>query len=223
MPSGVPYMSGMSASITIEDGGELPSKIPIFPLKGVLLLPGGQLPLHIFEDRYKAMVNDALQSARIIGIIQSKDERGDLYNIGCAGRIQAFEETNDGRFYLTLGGVSRFRVEQELLPDNGYRRVEADYSEYACDQNRSDCLDLDRDRLNMLLGDYFSKQEMSCDWDAVMQASDQKLITCLSMICPFDPGEKQALLEAEGCHNRAEIFMTMLEMAVKNCHGSACH
>ena len=213
----------MSERRSTEEEGALPSEIPIFPLRGVLLLPGGQLPLHIFEDRYKAMVNDALQSNRVIGIIQSKSDQGDIYDIGCAGRIQAFEETNDGRYYLTLGGVSRFRVDDELPPQNGYRRAHADYNDFAKDQSRADCLDIDRDRLNTLLGDYFSQQEMSCDWDAVMQASDQKLITCLSMICPFDPGEKQALLEADCCHTRAEIFMTMLEMAVKNCHGSGCH
>ena len=213
----------MTDTATSDIRDPLPAVLPLFPLKGVLLLPGGQLPLHIFEDRYKSMINDALQGDRMIGMIQYRDDNGGLYDIGCAGKIQAFEETDDGRFYVTLGGVSRFRGSEGLPLEKGYRRAKADWASYMRDTNLANCLDLDRNRLNALLGDYFSQQEMSCDWNAVTQASDQKLITCLSMICPFDAGEKQALLEADSCHTRAEIFMTMLEMAVKNCHGSGCH
>lgn len=214
------------------DINALPGEIPVFPLSGVLLLPGGQLPLNIFEDRYIAMVEDSLKDSRLIGMIQPRDADTEsvgndhpLFDIGCAGRLTAFEETDDGRYLITLTGVCRFKTETELPAQNGYRRVNANWQSYESDLKRESCLDLDRDRLKELLGDYFSLHEISCDWDAIDDAPDQKLITCLSMVCPFDASEKQALLEADCCRGRADMFMTMLEMAVQGKHecGSGCH
>ncbi len=211
----------------------LPTALPVFPLNGVLLLPGGQLPLNIFEPRYIAMVEDALKSDRLIGMIQPRqgndafDAEDDtpLFDIGCAGRVTAFEETDDGRYLITLTGLCRFKVVQELpVSAGGYRAVETDWRDFSADMSQAACLDLDREKLNTLLQSYFDIQGISCDWDAVDNAPDQKLITCLSMICPFDASEKQALLEAGCCRRRAEMFMTMLEMAVcaqsgaKKCH-----
>ena len=209
------------------DIGDLPGEIPLFPLGGVLLLPGGQLPLNIFEERYIAMIDDALSGTRLIGMLQpkSEDESQELFNIGCAGKITSFEEQDDGRYIITLTGICRFELSEELALKNGYRRAQINWNKYQSDLNRKQCLDLDRQRLKDLLQNYFSMQEISCDWDAIDGASDQKLITCLSMICPFDAGEKQALLEAECCNTRADMFLAMLEMAINNGHALSgeCH
>lgn len=210
----------------------LPEALPLFPLNGVLLLPRGELPLHVFEPRYTAMVDDALRGDRVIGIIQPKQTHGEtvpdsapLFAVGCAGRITSFSEAGDGRYYVTLTGLSRFSMRNELPPHNGYRRAAADWGPYARDRDPADHLDLDRVRLRALLESYFQQHGIACDWDYIDGASDEKLITCLSMICPFDAAEKQALLEAVCCNTRAAQFMTMLEMAVKagGCCGGHCH
>ena len=205
---------------------DLPAEIPVFQLSGVLLLPHGQLPLNIFEPRYLRMVEDALSGSRIIGIIQPRgtadhpNDHPTLFETGCAGRIVNFSETNDGRYLVTLKGLARFRVENELVPGNsGYRRVRADWAGFDRDLDPVDCLNLDRARLRGLLETYFDIHGLSCDWAAVENAPDNKLITCLSMICPLDAGEKQALLEAGCCKTRADLFMTILDMAVRQIHG----
>ncbi|WP_435640560.1 LON peptidase substrate-binding domain-containing protein [Micavibrio aeruginosavorus] len=209
---------------------DLPAEIPVFPLSGVLLLPHGQLPLNIFEPRYLSMVEDALKSHRIIGMIQPRgadNAHPALFETGCAGRIVNFSETNDGRYLVTLRGVARFRVRSELDQGrNGYRRVRADWADFSSDLETVSCLNLDRPRLRGLLESYFELHGLSCDWNAVESATDNKLITCLSMICPLDAGEKQALLEAACCKARADLFMTILDMAVRQSgalHTSCCH
>ena len=190
---------------------DLPGEIPIFPLNGVLLLPRGQLPLNIFEPRYVAMVDAAMSSNRLIGMVQTKDD-GSLYKTGCAGRITSYNETPDGRYEIVLTGVCRFRFEKELSQESGFRRVQSDWTSFENDLHKMDCLDIDRGKLRKLLKNYFEKQGLTCSWDAVDQASDEKLMTTLAMICPFDGKEKQALLEAACCKERAKLFMTMLEM-----------
>ncbi len=200
------------------DFNDLPEILPVFPLRGALLLPSGRLPLNIFEPRYLAMVERAMATNRLIGMVQPRDD-GDppaLYETGCAGKIIEFSETPDGRYLITLAGIARFRISKELGQDNGYRRVSAIWNGFEEDLTQSGCLGLDRKALNGLLGQYFEMQGMSCDWDAVETATDGRLITCLSMVCPFDPAEKQALLEADCCKTRAGMFMTMLEMALKS-------
>jgi len=197
---------------------EIPAVLPVFPLNGVLLLPRGNLPLNIFEPRYKAMVEDALAGARMIGIIQPRTEAAaDLYKTGCVGRITSFEETDDGRYLITLTGLCRFDVAEELGPVKNYRRVKPDAIAYTHDFDVKDCLGLDREDLKKMLRPYFDAQGLSCDLKAVDEVTDDKLITCLSMVCPLDAGEKQALLEAPDCHTRAKMFMTMIKMAL---HGS---
>lgn len=201
-----------SAAITLDD---LPESLPIFPLGGVLLLPRGRLPLNIFEPRYLAMVEDAMAGKRIIGMIQPRDEKtADVFKTGCAGKITEFSETDDGRYLITLTGVCRFDVDEELPQSRGYRRVRPRWSKYEKDLAEPGCPGLNKDRLTALLRKYFNQQDMTCDWGAVEGAPDDKLITCLAMICPFDPSEKQALLEAQCGKTRADMFMTMLEMAV---------
>jgi Lon protease-like protein len=193
---------------------DLPQEIPVFPLAGVLLLPRGQLPLNIFEPRYIAMVNEAIKSHRLIGMIQPKED-GALYNIGCAGRICSYHETPDDRYEIVLTGVCRFRIAQELEPKNGFRRVSPDWSPYQEDMAPIGCLNMDRERLKGLLKEYFEKNGLTCSWKAVDSAEDEKLMTTLAMICPFEPSAKQALLEAPCCRERAKLFMTLLEMECK--------
>lgn len=200
---------------------DLPDILPIFPLKGVLLLPCGQLPLNIFEPRYLAMIEDALTHNRLIGIIQPKQEHikdikddTPVYDLGCAGKITEFSETRDGRYNITLTGIARFNIQKEKSLAKGYRRIKPNWNEYKEDLDEKHCLDIDRNRLKDLLQRYFYKEGMDCDWKAVDDAPDGKLITCLSMVCPFKASEKQALLEAQCCKTRAQMFMSMLEISV---------
>lgn len=206
---------------------DLPDSLPIFPLNGVLLLPGGQLPLNIFEPRYLAMTDAALRDSRLIGMVQpreiprnlSDDDTVAVYETGCAGRITHFEETGDGRYLITLTGVARFKIAEEQPLLGGYRRVKPQWT-YPKDKETADCLGIDRAHLTHMLEEYFSLQGLNCDWQAIEGAPDNRLITCLAMICPFDAREKQALLEAECCKARAKLFMTLLEMALSGpCDG----
>lgn len=195
---------------------DLPDVLPVFPLQSVLLLPRGQLPLNIFEPRYLAMVADALQGNRLIGIIQPRTNNA-LYQTGCAGRITSFSETDDGRYLITLKGVCRFHAGQEQdMAAGGYRRVIATWSGFSGDITPPQSLDIDRKKLSSLLASYFDMEGMKCDWAAIESASDEKLITCLTMACPLDAGEKQALLEAPCCKTRADLFMSLLEMAIRD-------
>ena len=195
---------------------DMPACIPVFPLPGVLLLPGGKLPLNIFEPRYLAMTQDALCTDRLIGMIQPQEE-GDssLHRTGCVGRITSFSETEDGRFTITLTGVARFHVEQELECRSGYRRVVADWCSFADDFNSRDDLSLDRDRLMRGLKDYFALQGIRADWDSIEKAEDRQLLTTLAMVCPFGSLEKQALLEAPSFTTRRETLVTLLEYALR--------
>jgi len=194
----------------------MPACIPVFPLPGVLLLPGGKLPLNIFEPRYLAMTQDALGTDRLIGMIQPQEEEGDasLHRTGCVGRITSFSETEDGRFMITLTGIARFHVEQELECRSGYRRVVADWCSFADDFEAQDDLSLDRDRLMRGLKDYFALHGMRADWDSIENAEDQQLLTTLAMVCPFGSPEKQARLEAPTWQERGETMLTLLEMSL---------
>jgi len=198
---------------------ELPDVLPIFPLSRALLLPHGSLPLNIFEPRYLQMINNAMASNRMIGVIQPCDKtEGAVKKIGCAGKIIDFHETTDGRYGITLSGISRFEVREEITVTTLYRQVHADWSPYADDALSHDCLDIHRGELSAALKQYFDMEGMSCDWEAIEDSGDQKLITALCMICPFESTEKQALLESESCHSRAKLFLDMLTMHVK-CKG----
>lgn len=202
---------------------ELPQTLPVFPLTSALLLPGGQLPLNIFEPRYLQMVEDALSTNRMIGMIMPKAGQGDvekpaLEKTGCCGKIIDFSESADGRYLITLSGVYRYNIAEELETPKKYRIVKPDWSAYEGDHTRKTCLDIDREELKQLLKDYFKIHGMDCDWQKVDTAGDEKLITCLSMVCPFDPQEKQALLEAQCCKTRKDLFLKMLEFTVKTDH-----
>ena len=201
---------------------QLPRTIPVFPLPEVLLLPRGRLPLNIFEPRYLAMVEDALAADRMIGMIQPLEPNGadrtaDLYDTGCAGRICRFEETGDGRYLIALSGVCRFTVAEELDTVSGYRRVQADWSEFRNDLNPVAETGLDRNRLFSALRGYFGTHGIDADWKALHEAPVERLVTCLSMICPFGASEKQALLEAPDLPARTKVLMALVEMG-----GAAC-
>jgi Lon protease-like protein len=201
----------------------LPEVLPIFPLTGILLLPRGRLPLHIFEPRYLAMTRDSLGGERLIGMIQpnepQQDNRGGgamnppVYPIGCAGRITQFSEADDGRFLLTLTGVSRFRIVEELPLLSGYRRVVPDWEPFAHDRDPLGEPQFDRPRLIRGLKNFFEQRELSVDWSAIDKAPSEHLVTSLAMACPFAPSEKQALLEAAGLDERATLLTGLVEMA----------
>lgn len=181
------------------------------------------MPLNIFEPRYLKMIDDALKGSRMIGMIQPKDARDGtaLYETGCAGKITDFTELPDGRYLISLTGICRFKIVRELDASTPYRQAELDWSPFEKDIDRVDSLGLDRKKLHELLHSYLESHGIDCEWDAVESAPDGRLITCLAMVCPFEPKEKQALLEAPCCRTRAEMFMAMLEMAVRS--GKAPH
>jgi hypothetical protein len=198
---------------------ELPDRLPIFPLAGVLLLPGGRLPLNIFEPRYLAMTRRALAGPRLIGMIQPRDDNSvetgqrPVYPVGCAGRLVAFSETDDGRYLITLAGLIRFRVLRELPRDEeGFRWIEPDFASYRNDLQPSGG-GVDRPALLHALKVYFQRHSLEADWSAVEKADDERLVTSLAMLCPFDPSEKQVLLEAADLPLRATAMTAILEMA----------
>lgn len=205
---------------------EMPATLPVFPLPGVLLLPGGKLPLNIFEPRYLNMTRDAFATDRLIGMIQPKLADGGtepgtdcLYRIGCAGRITQFSETDDGRFLITLTGVCRFVVDEEIASMRGYRRVIADWGPFAGDLDGEGDADLDRGLLVSRLKQYFDVQGITADWGVIEQTPDHRLVTTLAMVCPFESSEKQALLECDSLKARASMMLALLDMAVADTSG----
>lgn len=197
---------------------DLPGELAIFPLPGALLLPSGRLPLNIFEPRYLSMIEDALKAQRLIGMIQPRGEARDIgsadtYGVGCVGRIVEFSETDDGRFVISLAGLIRFRLAEELpKAPGGYRRVRPDYSSFAQDMVEK-TETIDRPALEAQLKSYFQKSGMKADWASIKRADDESLITTLSMLMPFQPSEKQALLEAPDLQNRAQTLGALLALA----------
>lgn len=197
----------------------LPTEIAIFPLPGALLLPRGKLPLNIFEPRYLAMVEDSLANRRIFAMIQPDPnapptEHGPgLYPVGCLGRLSSFSETDDGRFLITLTGLTRFAVAEELPGRRGYRRVRPDYSAYPGDLDLMiEPSGVEREALLAALKAYFAAQKFDANWDAINRMPDESLVVTLSMVCPFEAAEKQALLEAPTEADRAAVLMALLQM-----------
>jgi Lon protease-like protein len=222
----------MAGGIFDPEFDQLPMRIPIFPLPSALLLPGGQLPLNIFEPRYLAMVRHALATpTRLIGMVQPLDHHagGDiandnianddgayaagLFETGCAGRLSFFQESDDGRFVIALNGVCRFhRLRQELDP-NGFLVADVDWQPFANDL-RIDVSALDRDPLIKVMKRYFDMKGFETDWTQIENSDNHQLLATLSMICPFEVAEKQALLEADSMAKRADLLIAMMEMAL---------
>lgn len=198
----------------------LPVAVPVFPLTGALLLPRGELPLNIFEPRYLAMVRDAMAATgaanRIIGIVQPRGngEPPPLYDVGCLGHIGDYRETDDGRILISLTGISRFRIQAELDRTTLYRQVMADYHGFGDDRAEPEALAaVARAGLEDVLRAYLDVQGLSADWEAVKSADDESLVTTLASVCPFDPVEKQALLEADDLPDRAATLTALMTFA----------
>jgi Lon protease-like protein len=197
---------------------DLPQVIPVFPLDGALLLPTGDLPLQIFEPRYLNMVDDVMASDRIIGMVQSRPggerTRPNLAAVGCAGRITTFAEGSDGTYLITLTGVCRFRTGEELALNAPYRQVRADFSPFAHDMHSEEpeTPAFDRKRFAKALKKYLNQRELDIDWDTAESAPLAALVTSLSMGLPFDPPEKQALLEAPDLPERCQALTALLEI-----------
>ncbi|HLF58576.1 MAG TPA: LON peptidase substrate-binding domain-containing protein [Alphaproteobacteria bacterium] len=202
---------------------ELPGEIPIFPLTGVLLLPHGRLPLNIFEPRYLAMVEDAIKGARVIGMVQPQEADSEarvaepeVYRVGCAGRITMFRETSDGRYEIVLDGVSRFEIARETGLRRGYRMAAVQFENFAGDGAPMDDEVLDsmlRAKLLVGLEQFLTGRGASLNGTGIAELPDRELIAAISMSCPFGPGEKQALLEAETPGDAAALLVALLEMA----------
>ncbi|PCJ68757.1 MAG: peptidase S16 [Rhodobiaceae bacterium] len=205
---------------------DLPSRIPVFPLGGALLLPRTQLPLNIFEPRYLQMIDDALGNDRIIGMIQpdgptaldmEKDANAKppLYKIGCAGRITSFLEADDGRYLITLTGICRFRVLEELNTLTPYRQCQVDTDEFSLDLKAGAGEDdVSRERLLEILKVYLETRGLGIDWDAIKNAPNENLVNSLSAISPYGPSEKQALLEAKTLEDRNQMLIALTEMTL---------
>ncbi len=203
---------------------DLPDTIPVFPLPGALLLPRARLPLHLFEPRYLAMLDDVLKTpSRLIGMVQPYDapgKGGKLHSIGCAGRVTAFSETEDGRYMITLAGMSRFRISQEVEGFTPYRRCNVSWQGFERDLGPVERDDsFDREAFMEALGRYLVDQGLSTDWESLGEAEDELLINSLSMLCPFAPEDKQALLEAPSLTTRRETLMTLIEFALRGGSG----
>jgi len=202
---------------------ELPKKIPLFPLNKVLLLPRAKLPLNLFENRYLHMLDYALTNRKIIGMIQPSEKLEKdshikdptLYQVGCAGRITAFSETNDNRYELILKGICRFKIKKELKIVNGFRSAEITWEPFKNDfqtfnlNNQSKRKDFE-----VLLKSFLSKISINADWEMVETTNDEDLINMISMCCPFDVSEKQALLEAKTIDERLKILSSLMEMGL---------
>jgi len=195
---------------------QLPETLTVFPLPGVVLFPHWHLPLNIFEPRYLNMVDDAMAGNRLIGMIQSVGgdrQKPDLIGVGCAGRITAYSETDDGRYLITLTGVARFRILEELDIKAPYRQVRPNWAPYA-DDLKPDATDglPSRATLVAALRNYLSTHDMTADWKAVEVAPVDALVQALAAGSPFSDMEKQALLEAPTLKDRAEMLVTLLRM-----------
>jgi len=203
---------------------DLPDTIPVFPLPGALLLPRARLPLHIFEPRYLAMIEDLMKTpTRLLGMVQPYDApgtAGKLHSIGCAGRLTAFSETEDGRYMVTLSGVTRFRIQQEVLGFTPYRRCEVSWAGFDRDLGPEEKdPGFDRKVFMTQLNRFFQDRGLSTDWESLREAEDELLINSLSMLCPFEPEDKQALLEAPSLSTRRETLVTLIEYSLRG--GSA--
>ncbi len=208
----------------------LPEVFPIFPLEGVLLLPRGRLPLNIFEPRYLAMTEDALGAGRMLAMVQP-DGIGEtapsgphLYSVGCLGRISSFSETDDGRMLITLTGVIRCEMASELDMRRGYRRVRGDYSRFLEDLSLEEHpIGVERQRLLDALRGYFAQRKLEANWDAIKRIPDDMLVITVAMTCPFEPAEKQALLEAPTIAERAATLLALLQMGAATPDDAAGH
>ena len=214
-------MNGKGPSADPVDVGTLPDVIPLFPLSGVILLPRSHLPLNIFEPRYLDMVRDALAADSVIGMIQPREpsvsaSEPPLFQVGCLGRIVQHEDTPDGRILLALEGLARFKIGEELARTTPYRKAQVSYDAFENDGTEA-VLGSPGVRENLIetLKKYLDLQGLQADWEALTIAPDERLINAMAMICPFEPGEKQALIEAGQLEERADLMTALMNFALQ--------
>lgn len=206
---------------------DLPAVIPVFPLSGALLLPRTDLPLNIFEPRYLAMIGDCLSGHRIVGMVQplagiSDSENPDIEKVGCAGRITSYAETPDGRMLITLTGIMRFTIAEELAVGTPYRQIRPDYEPFAVDLlSDYGAGEVNRPALLKAFRDYLDANDMRADWDQIDAASTEVLVNTLSLLAPYPAREKQALLEAPDLRTRAEVLVALTEVAIARTSGDS--
>lgn len=202
---------------------DLPASLPVFPLRGCILLPRSNLPLNIFEPRYLTMIDDVIASDRIIGIVQplggqEESPSGMYYPLrqtGCAGRLSAFSETEDGRLLITLTGICRFDITGETRSAKPYRICDANFAPYEKDLVRGYGQNaVDWPKFLQVLKNYLDARNLTADWDSIQRSPTELLINTLSMISPYGPEEKQALLEAPDLKVRSEVLMALAEMEI---------
>lgn len=204
---------------------DLPPTIPVFPLPGALMLPRARLPLHIFEPKYLQMIDDTLKTEhRLIGMVQPRAQKTrdgrELQSIGCAGRITQLSETEDGRYMITLAGISRYRISKEVSGFQPYLQADVSWDGFERDLGKPEIdKKFDRPKFLDLLNRYFEAQSLSTDWDSLKDAEEELLINSLSMLCPFEPEEKQALLEAPSLATRRETVVTLMEFTLRGGEG----
>lgn len=211
----------MPMNAVYRSAGDLPDAIPLFPLPGALLLPRGQMPLNIFEKRYVQMIDDALRGERLIGMIQPEPESmrsavPGLYKVGCVGRITQYAESGDGRYLISLTGIARFRLLEELPTLTPYRQARVSFHEFAQDFSpRAGEEAVDREGVLAVLRDFVAMNQIDVDWRGIDEAPNEALINALAMMAPFGVREKQALLEAADLKIRADtlIAIAQIEMA----------
>jgi hypothetical protein len=208
---------------------ELPETLPLFPLSKVLLLPRAKLPLNLFENKYLHMLDYALANGRSIGMIQPSEKKKDpkskkepsLYSIGCAGYITAFSQTNDNRYEIILKGLCRFELKSELNLMNGFRRGKVLWKPFRGDFEPP--VLKNKEKRSVFIENlkfYLEKMSINADWEAIEVSSDEDLINSISMGCPFDVNEKQALLQAQSLDERAYILISLMKMSMSFSSGS---
>ena len=206
-----------SFSVKFDD---LPGLLPVFPLPSVLLLPGGRLPLNIFEPRYISMILDSLSEQRLIGIVQTRTaieelvaDKAEVFNTGCLGRIVSFTESSDGRLLITLDGLCRFNLLDELEIRNGYRQFGVSFDKYKADMEDPEGF-IERQEFGKLVKEYFDSENLNIDIGALDKIGDKKLLANLAMLCPFETPEKQALMEADNFNQMLEIMGALMKMSI---------
>jgi len=206
-----------------------PSVVPVFPLAGALLLPHSQLPLNVFESRYIDLIDDVLRGDRYIGMIQPRegseeervDDKAPLYDIGCVGRLTMFQEYDDGRYFITLTGKQRFKVEEEVLTTTPYRQLRVNYHPFEIsDAHVEPEFSADRDHFMQLIRAYVDIQGYGVNWEMIEQTDTLTLVNAGASLAPWAPSEKQALLEAQSMQDRYDTLITLYEMAVAMAAGS---
>lgn len=206
-----------------RDADDLPDMLAVFPLRGAILLPRATLALNVFEPRYIALVDHALANDRLMGVVQPAPDAGTeespegkavpLRAVGCAGRITAFNESEEGHLIISLSGIARFTLGNEISSDTPFRVFEVGFSSYADDflaghgEN-----DVDRARLLETLHSYLEANNLRADWDRINDATNERLVNMLAILSPYGPEEKQALLEAKGLQERADALVALAEM-----------